>query len=204
MEENTNKALFTLMQKVVDKLETISKDVSSKDQTELETIIKKTNVQITKLVPEVIKLQSKLLQNSLDTKSEIVEYVKESIETPNVNNYTEYSLFGSKSHFKPWVIGVFFFGLVTVWCSAKYLPSYFTEKSLLSKERAEYQIFYNYVYFKQIRKDEPNVANDILKKIKQKDTLFMKEYHTLLKTHQREIKKQELKEQLNALDNNDS
>jgi len=67
------------MKKVVDKLETISKDISSKYQTELENIIKKNNVQITKLVPEVIKLQSKLLQNSLDAKNEIVEYVEESI-----------------------------------------------------------------------------------------------------------------------------
>lgn len=204
MDENTNKALFTLMQKVVDKLETISKDVSSKDQTELETIIKKTNVQITKLVPEVIKLQSKLLQNSLDTKDEIVDFIKENTDTPVINNHTEYNLIGSKSHFRSWVIGVFFLGLVTVWCSIKYLPMYFTENSLLSKEKEEFELFYNYVYLKQIKKDEPNVANDILKKIKQKDTLFMKEYHTLLKTHQREIKKQELKEQLNALDNNDS
>ena len=204
MDENTNKALFTLMQKVVDKLETISKDVNRKDQTKLEDIIKDTNIQTDKLVLQLVEALSKLLKNSLDTKNEIVEYVEKSIETPNVNNYTEYSLFGSKSHFKPWIIGVFFFGLVTVWCSIKYLPSYFTEKSLLSKERAEYQIFYNYVYLKQIRKDEPIIANDILKRIKQKDTLFMKEYHTLLKTHQREIKKQELKEQLNALDNNDS
>lgn len=204
MDENTNKALFTLMQKVVDKLETISKDVNRKEQTELEDIIKDTNVQTDKLVVQLVEALSKLLQNSLDTKNEIVEYVKESIETPNVNNYTEYSLFGSKPHFKPWVIVVIIFSLVTVWCSAKYLPSYFTERSLLSKERAEYQIFYNYVYFKQIRKDEHNIANEILKKIKQKDTLFMKEYQTLLKNHQREIKKQELKEQLNALNNNDS
>jgi len=112
-------------------------------------------------------------------------------------------LFGSKSHFKPWVIGVFFFGLVTVWCSIKYLPMYFTENSLLSKERAEYQIFYNYVYLKQLKKDESNIENDILKRIKQKDTLFMKEYRTLLSTYQREIRKKELKEELNSLDNND-
>ena len=31
----------------------------------------------------------------------------------------------------------------------------------------------------------------------------MKEYHTLLSTYQREIRKQELKEELKLLDNND-
>jgi len=79
MDENTNKALFTLMQKVVDKLETISKDVNRKDQTELEDIIKDTNIQTDKLVLQLVEALSKLLQNSLDTKNEIVEYVEESI-----------------------------------------------------------------------------------------------------------------------------
>ncbi|QNK76248.1 hypothetical protein H7F37_08785 [Winogradskyella sp. PAMC22761] len=203
MDENTNKAIFTLMQKVVDKLETISKDVSSKDQTELENIIKKTNVQITKLVPEVIKLQSKLLQNSLDTKDEIVDFIKENTDTPVINNHTEYNLIGSKSHFRSWVIGVFFLGLVTVWCSIKYLPAYFTENSLLNKEKEEYELFYEYVSLKQFKEGEINIADEILKKIKQKDSLFIKEYRTLSNTYKREIRKQELKEELNSLDNND-
>ncbi|WP_299060128.1 hypothetical protein [uncultured Polaribacter sp.] len=204
MDENTSKAIFNLMQKVVDKLDAISKEVNKKEPTELENIIKKTNVAIAKLVPEIVKTQSKLLLTSSVIREEIINYIKENKITPTVNNHTEYSLLGNKSHFKPWVLGVFFFGLITFWCSIKYLPSYFIEKSLLSKEREEYQLFYNYVYLKQFKNDEPNIAGETLKKVKQKDTLFMKEYHILLNTYQREIRKQELKEELNSLDNNDN
>ena len=203
MEENTNTAIFTLMQKVVDKLDAISKDVNKKDQTELGDIIKKTNVQITKLVPEIIKTQSKLLLASSDISEEVSSCLKENKTTSTVNNYTEYSLLGSKSHFKPKSLIIMFFSLVTIWCSIKYLPSYFTEKSSLSKEREEYLVFYNYVYLKQLNNDKIINANEILKKVQQKDTLFMKEYHSLLSTYQREIRKQELKEELNLLDNND-
>ena len=203
MEENTNKAIFTLMQKVVDKLDAISKDVNKKDQTELVDIVKKTNVAITALVTDMFNSQTKLLQTSSDISDEVSSCLKENKITPTVNNYAEYSLLGSKSHFKPWVIGVFFFCLVTIWCSIKYLPSYFIEKSSLSKAKEDYQIFYNYVYLKEFKNDKNTIANETLKKVQQKDTLFMKEYHTLLNTYQREIRKQELKEELKLLDNND-
>ena len=203
MEENTNKAIFTLMQKVVDKLDAISKDVNKKDQTELVDIVKKTNVAITALVTDMFNSQTKLLQTSSDISDEVSSCLKENKITPTVNNYTEYSLLGSKSHFKPWVIGVFIFSLVTVWCSIKYLPSYYMEKNSISKAKEDYQIFYNLVYIKEFEKNKNTSANEVLKKIKQKDPIFMEEYKTLFSTHQREIKKQELKEALKLLDNND-
>ncbi|WP_166384262.1 hypothetical protein [Polaribacter sp. 11A2H] len=203
MEENTNKAIFTLMQKVVDKLDTISKDVNKKDQTELVDIVKKTNIAITALVTDMFNSQTKLLQTSSDISDEVSSCLKENKITPTVNNYAEYSLLGSKSHFKPRSLIIMFFSLVIIWCSIKYLPSYFTEKSMLSNEREEYQLFYNFVYLKQLNNDKIINANEILKKVQQKDTLFMKEYHTLLSTYQREIRKQELKEELKLLDNND-
>jgi predicted DNA-binding ribbon-helix-helix protein len=204
MDENTNKAIFTLMQKVVDKLEAISEDVNNKDKTELGDIIKKSNIAITELVTEIIKTQSKFLQTSSVIRDEVINYIKENKITPNVNSYTEYSLLGSKSHFKPKALILMLFSLVIIWSSLKYIPTYFIKNGSLSKEKEEYKLFYNYVYLKQFKNDEPNIAGEILKRVKQKDTLLMKEYHILLNTYQREIRKQELKEELNSLDNNDS
>ena len=67
----------------------------------------------------------------------------------------------------------------------------------------QYELFYEYVSLKQFKEGEINIADEILKKIKQKDSLFIKEYRTLSNTYKREIRKQELKEELNSLDNND-
>ena len=203
MEENTNKAIFTLMQKVVDKLDTISKDVNKKDQNELSDVISKENKQLKELIEITISNQSVLGQKNTNTRKEIIDSIKENAVTPNVNNYTEFSLLGRKSHFKPKTLIIMLFSLLIIWSSLKYLPTYFIEKSSLSKEREEYLVFYNFVYLKQLNNDEIINANEILKKVQQKDTLFMKEYHSLLSTYQREIRKQELKEELKLLDNND-
>jgi hypothetical protein len=202
MEENTNNAIFTLMQKVVDKLDTISKDVNNIDQTELSHVFSEENEKLKNLIETTISNQHVLDQKIL-SKKEIDDSIKENAVTPNVNNYTEFSLLGSKSHFKPKTLIIMLFSLLIIWSSIKYLPSYFMEKSSISKAKEDYQIFYNYFYFKEFEKNKNAAANEILKKIIQKDPIFMEEYQTLLSTYQREIKKQELKEQLNALDNND-
>ena len=204
MEENTNTAIFTLMQKVVDKLDAISKNVNKKDQNELSDVISKENKQLKELIEITISNQSVLGQKNLNTRKEIIDSIKENAVTPNVNNYTEFSLLGRKSHFKPKTLIIMLFSLLIIWSSLKYLPTYFIEKSSLSKEREEYLVLYNFVYLKQLNNDEIINANEILKKVQQKDTLFMKEYHTLLSTYQREIRKQELKEELKSLENNDS
>lgn len=204
MDENTSKAIFNLMQKVVDKLDAISKDVNKEDKTELSDVITKENKKLKELMEITISNQSVIGQKNLNSKKEIINSIKESVAVPNVNNYTEYSLLGSKSHYKPNTLIIILFSFVTIWSSIKYLPSYFTEKSLLSKEREEYQLFYNYVYLKQFKENEINIADETFKKIQQKDSLFMNEYYSLLRTHQREIRKQELKKELNSLDNNDN
>jgi len=203
MDENTNNDIFVIMQKVLDKLKNISED-STKSNKESENIHIRRHLELGEEFDKIYRLVKLAHRLILDSENKIINTIEKNKTTPNANNYTEYSLFGNKSHFKPWILVAFFFGLTTIWCSIKYLPSYLTEKSLLSKEREEYQLFYNYVYLKHFKKDELNVANDILKKIKQKDTLFMKEYHTILNNHQRQIKKQELEEELKSLENDDS
>jgi hypothetical protein len=204
MDENTNKALFTLMQKVVDKLDVITEKINTKNETVLSDIILKKNSETKELISKTINNQAVLNQTNLDIENRIINSIIENKATPTISNHREYSLLGSKSYFKPITLIIMLFSLITIWSSLKYLPSYFIENGSLSDEKEEYELFYNYVYLKQFKNDEPNIAGEILKKVKQKNTLFMKEYHTLLSTYKREIKRQKLKEELNSLDNNDN
>lgn len=203
MNENTDKAIFTLMQKVVDKLEAISKDINNKDHVEISDIIIKKDDETKELISKTIKNQAILNQTSLNIENRIINAIEKNKATPSVNNYNEYSLLGSRSHFKPFTLIIMLFVLVITWSSIKYIPPYFIENSLLNKEKKEYELFYNYVYLNQFKSGKINIASEILKKVRQKDTLFMKEYYTLLSTNKREIRKQKLKEELNSLNYND-
>ncbi len=201
--DKNNKALFVLMQNVVDKLDAISKDVNNKEAVSLDHVLLKENNELKKFINIVIKNQSVLEQKTLSSKKEIIKYMHVNTKTPSVNNYNQYSLLGNVFRFKPWVVGAFIFTLVTAWSAIKYLPSYFKQNSLLSKEKAEYELFYNYVYLNELKNNKTNMASNILKKLQQKDSLFMQEYHSLLKAYKRDARKQSLKEELNSLDNHD-
>lgn len=203
MDENTSKAIFNLMQNVVDKLDAISKDLNKKEPVKTNNHLIKNDKETTELILRTIQNQVKLEQITLQIENRIINSIKNNRITPAVNNYTEYSLFGSKSYLKPRTVILMIFSLVIIWSSIKYLPSYITEQSLLSREKEAYQIFYNYVYLKQFKNHEIITDNEILKKINQKDSIFMEEYQTLISNLQKELRKQELKEELNSLDNND-
>jgi hypothetical protein len=190
------------MQKVLDKLKNISED-NTKNNEKSSEILARRHKNICDGFEKVAKsliLAHKSIEHS---ENKIIDTIEKNKTTPNVNNYTEYSLLGSKSQFRPLTLIIMLFSIIVIWCSAKYLPAYFTENSLLNKEKEEYELFYEYVSLKQFKEGEINIADEILKKIKQKDSLFIKEYRTLSNTYKREIRKQELKEELNSLDNND-
>ncbi|MCD8428631.1 hypothetical protein LNJ06_00310 [Tenacibaculum finnmarkense genomovar ulcerans] len=204
MDENTSKAIFTLMQKVVDKLDAISKEINEKDQIEISNAIMKDSDAIKKAILLVLENQVKLKEGIVGFKNKITSVISENRITPSVTNNTEYNLIGSKSHFKPKILIFMLFSLVIIWSSLKYIPSYFIENSSLNHQKEEYQLFYNYIYLKQFKNDEIISAKEILKKVKEKDSLFMNEYNILLNTYTREIRKKKLKEELNSLNNNDS
>ena len=161
MEENTNNAIFTLMQKVVDKLDTISKDVNNIDQTELSHVFSEENEKLKNLIETTISNQHVLDQKIL-SKKEIDDSIKENAVTPNVNNYTEFSLLGSKSHFKPKTLIIMLFSLVIIWSSIKHLPAYFINNGSLSKEKEEYELFYNYVYLKDFKNNIKKKGTSVL------------------------------------------
>lgn len=203
MEQNTTTAIFNLMQNVVDKLDAISQDLEGKGDNELKNILAENSNELKLRIKKVIENQSGLAQVIQSSEEKIIQSFEKNKATPSVNNYTEYNLIGSKSHFKPLSLLLAVFAVVVIWSSIKYLPSYFNESSVLSKEKEDYELFYNYVYLQQFKKSEVITADSFLKRIQDKDTLFLKEYHTLLKAYQKERKKQQLKDELKSLESHD-
>ena len=203
MDQNTTTAIFNLMQNVVDKLDSLSQDMKNKEDSELNDIIVKNSNEIKVYLKKSIDNQTNLAKQNLVVENRIIESIEKNRTTPSINNFTEYNLFGSKSHFKPLSLVLIAFTLVLVWSSIKYLPTYFSNKSALTREKEDYELFYNYVYLNQFKSSETVTADKFLKRIQDKDTLFLKEYNTLLKTYQKEVKKQQLKEELKSLENND-
>lgn len=203
MDPNTTNAIFNLMQNVVDKLDTISQDLKNKDDKELNDIIIKNSNEIKGYLKKTINNQAELADQNLVSEGRIIESMEKKISTPSINNFTEYNLFGSKSHFKPLSLVIVAFALVLVWSSIKYLPTYFNNSSELTREKEDYELFYNYVFLNQFKRSETITADKYLKKIQAKDTLFLSEYNLLLETYQKEIKKQQLKEELKSLERND-
>lgn len=203
MDQNTTSAIFNLMQNVVDKLDSLSQDMKNKEDSELNDIIVKNSNEIKVYLKKSIDNQANLAKQNLVVENRIIESIEKNRTTPSIKNFTEYNLFGSKSHFKPLSLVLIAFTLVLVWSSIKYLPTYFSNKSALTREKEDYELFYNYVYLNQFKSSETVTADKFLKKIQDKDTLFLKEYNTLLKTYQKEVKKQQLKEELKSLENND-
>ncbi|WP_026707439.1 hypothetical protein [Flavobacterium frigidarium] len=203
MDQNTTTAIFNLMQNVVDKLDALSENLKEKEDSELKAMLTENSNEIKISLKKAISNQTSLAQIIQTSEGKIIESFEKNKTIPSVNNYTEYNLIGSKSHFKPLSLLLFAFALVVVWSSIKYLPSYFNESSLLSKEKENYELFYNYVYLQQFKKSEIITADVFLKKIKDKDTLFLKEYNVLLETYQKERKKQQLKDELKSLESHD-
>ena len=203
MEQNTTTAIFNLMQNVVDKLDAMSEDLKGKEDNELKNMLAENSNEIKISIQQSINNQTGLAQIIQKSEGKIIESLEKNKTTPSVNNYIEYNVFGSKSHFKPLSLLFVAFALVVVWSSIKYLPSYFNESSLLSKEKEDYELFYNYVYLQQFKKSEIITADASLKRIQDKDSLFLKEYNALLETYQRERKKQQLKEELKSLESHD-
>lgn len=203
MEQNTTTAIFNLMQNVVDKLDTMSENLKGNEDNELKDMLAENSNEIKISLKKAISNQTGLAQIIQTSEGKIIESFEKNKTIPSVNNYTEYNLIGSKSHFKPLSLLLFAFALVVVWSSIKYLPSYFNESSLLLKEKEDYELFYNYVYLQQFKKSETITADSFLKRIQDKDTLFLEEYNALLETYQKERKKQQLIDELKSLESHD-
>lgn len=188
MKKNTNDAVFNLMQKVVDRLEEIETELKTKDNESL----------------KIVKTNQVLLNKKLETfQDKIINLIKENVSEPIVNNNASYSLFGADSKFGKKELIILLFGLVLLWSSIKYIPTFYTTYGEVVKKKNDYEFFYNYILLKQYEKSKNITADRFLQRIQQKDTVLIKEYKKLYKMFQYEKRKQQLKNELKKLENND-
>ena len=59
------------------------------------------------------------------------------------------------------------------------------------------------MYLNQFKNEGKTTANEILNKYRENDTLLMKEYHNLINVYEKQIRKQQLEEELKLLENHD-
>lgn len=202
MEENTNNDILIIMQKVLDKLKHLSEAIDQ-NNAELNGIFIQNNTELYKVLEKIGKSLVLAHESIGNLGNKVIETIEKNKAIPNVNNYTEYSLLGSKSYFKPLTLIIMLFSLVLIWSTIKYVPPYLIEYSDLKKEKEEYIFFYNYVYLNQFKNEGKTTANEILNKYRENDTLLMKEYHNLINVYEKKIRKQQLEEELKLLENHD-
>lgn len=203
MEKNTNDAVFNLMQKVVDKLEEIETALKINDNKSQNTQVNERLVTLNENLKN-IKTNQVLLNKMFEAfQIKTIDLIKENVSEPIINNFRSYSLFGADSKFGKKELIILLFGLLLLWSSIKYIPSFFTSYSAIVKEKEDYEFFYNYILLKQFESSKHITANKFLERIQQKDTVLINEYHELLNVYQYERRKQQLKEELRKLEKND-
>lgn len=200
MDENKNNATLNLMQNIVDKLEDMDQKLNQNVSSDFPDFLLQNNDELKGLVIKVENLQSNLIEDNLDLESRIIKHFDSRDHPVSVNNHIEYSFFGRESYLKPKVLLVVLFCITILWSSIKYLPSYFMEKSKLKREMEDYKMFYNYVDINDFIKSKNSTASDLLKKIREKDSAVINDYTILSKIYEKEMKKQQLKEELDALE----
>ncbi len=204
--ENTDNAIFNLMQNIVDKLETIEKRIETKnEQKEIEiksfiSTFKNQQSDILKCIQALYDVTMGESESNEMSRQEISDKLKETELIPVVNETNnEYSLIGSKSIFTPKQLIAFMVFLVVIWSSIKYIPPYLNEKSDIKQKFEEYDILTNYIYLNNDTKTK-DFMNRTLDKIRKKDTVFMKHYYKIMKKHQIELQKRKLQQELKSLE----
>ena len=199
MENNTQEVIFNLMQNVVDKLNEVSAKIDIKN----ENVGKPESDILTNLSIEFNKsvLQQNAIVKQIGTSTqELTNTLKSTKGTNETYNY-KYIIFGKDSPLNTkFVISIIAFVVIS-WSGIKYLSSYFLQQSDLQQEKENYELFYNYYYLKQFknRKEIPNNVANLFKKIQNKEPSFMNEYKVLNKSFDKEIRKQELENELKKL-----
>lgn len=199
MENNTQEAIFNLMQNIIDSLD----ELSSKIDTKNDNVTKTESDFLTNLPVEFNKilLTQKNILNQIDaSKQELTNSLISNNGTNDTRNY-EYIIFGKDSPLNTIFLIYIIAFVVISWSGIKYLPSYYLEHSELKQEKENYQLFYNYTYLKQVESKNNGAQKSVVifNKIKKRDNQLLEEYSSLFARFQKQIRKQELETELKKL-----
>jgi len=199
MENNTQEAIFNLMQNIIDSLD----ELSSKIDTKNDNVTKTESDFLTNLPVEFNKilLTQKNILNQIDaSKQELTNSLISNNGTNDTRNY-EYIIFGKDSPLNTIFLIYIIAFVVISWSGIKYFPSYYLEHSELKQEKENYQLFYNYTYLKQEESKNNGAQKSVVifNKIKKRDNQLLEEYSSLFARFQKQIRKQELETELKKL-----
>tara|TARA_R110001583_G_scaffold44966_2_gene142200 strand:- start:11547 stop:12140 length:594 start_codon:yes stop_codon:yes gene_type:complete len=197
MENNTQEAIFNLMQNIVDKSDEILVKIENNKNSKPESDF------LTNLPIEFNKLllqQNNILKQIDGSKLELTNSLKSNKGTNETRNY-EYIIFGKDSPLNTRFIIYMIAFVIISWAAIKYVPPFLLNLSELKQEKENYELFYNYYYLKQFehRKEIPNNVVNLFNKIKNKEPTIMNEYKMLDDSFNKEIRKQELENELKKL-----
>lgn len=201
MEEN--KKVLYLMQNICDKLDALSVNINSINDSQINSEAFKELVEL----PKQIITSHNVLDNNYKTMNSylinLAKYMRELGNRPNViNQKKEYYLFGKDTPFTSKLLLSIITFILILFSGFKYVPSYLNKHSALKTERDEYKLFYEYVFLNEYskRKNVPVNVIEILNKIKKEDTSFIQNIKALNKKYSKQLKKQALLKQLESLD----
>ncbi|WP_111706575.1 hypothetical protein [Lutibacter citreus] len=199
MENSNTKAVFNLMQNIVDKLDEVSAKIDIKN----DTVQKPESDFLTNLPIEFNKLllQQNNISKRIDTyNQELTNSLKSSIGTNETNNY-ECIIFGKDSPLNTKFVIIVIAFICISWAAIKYVPPFLLNRSELKQEKENYQTFYNYIYLKKFEshKELPQDLENLFEKIKSKEAILMNEYNELNEVYKKEMRKQKLESELKKL-----
>lgn len=197
MENNTSESVLNLMQNVVDKLDEILEKIENTKniKPELTSLIK-----LPENIDKLFLQQTAILKKIDISRQEVNSSLISNNRSNETHNY-KYIMFGKDSPLNTRFLIYIVAFVVISWSGIKYLPSYFSEHSELKQEKENYQLFYNYLYLKQVesKNNGTQKLEVILNKIKEGDDKIYKEYNFLLTRYQKQLRKQELEYELKKL-----
>lgn len=197
MENNNSEAIFNLMQNLVDEMEKISEKIKVNESPAPDlTLLKNLPKEI-----ETIRLQQDSILKEINKSKQEVSKSTISDKRPIETNNYKYIMFGEDSPLNTRFLFYIIFFIAISWSGIKYLPSSLSARSELQQDKDNYQLFYNYLYLKEVA-SENNGAQKmkiILDKIKKGDDKLLKEYNSLFTRYQKQLRKQELENELKKL-----
>lgn len=189
MENETDNAIFNLMQNVIDKLDGIS------DKIEIDQNIKSTETTIE--IDKILLLQEKVIKEIENAKTDLKNSIIQKKYSNETNNH-EYIMFGKDSPLNTKFLIIVLALICISLLGIKYLPPYFIAHSELKQEKENYELFYKYIYLKQFEshKKIPQDLENLFDKIKSQEVNLMNEYNQINEVYKKEIYKQELENEL--------
>ena len=196
MAEN-NEFVVGLMQNVLDKLNTISKQIDQNESAKVEISVEKSEE-----VKDVLSGQLTINNNLTEMKEELKKSISKNKPILNQNYKSDYILFGKDSPFSSKLLLILIAVILMSIPAFKYIPKYLNQASELKEQRDTYKLFYDSFLLSSFDKTGkvPTEIFTLMEKIESRDTVFINYVDRLSIRYKHHLRKVELKAELKSLE----